>query len=186
MISLFINRLLRLLAVRKNVTVGKDFHVGPGSVVWAPQKLTIGRDVYIGKNVTIQVDGEIGDNVLIGNTVGVIGRTDHAVSIIGVPIREAPWVGDRPELLSQSTRIGSDVWIGYGATILSGVTIGDSAIVGAGALVTRDVEANTVVAGAPAIKKRQRFSDSDFSLHWRHLEAKGLRRMTSSKDPICE
>jgi len=41
-------------------------------------------------------------------------------------------------------------WIGAGATILSGVTVGENAIVGAGAVVTKDVEANTVVGGIPA------------------------------------
>ena len=46
--------------------------------------------------------------------------------------------------------VGRNVWIGSNATILQGVTIGDNAVVGAGAVVTRDVEANTVVGGVPA------------------------------------
>lgn len=174
---------LRRVALRKNVTVGSRFHVGPGSVIWAPRRLRIGRDVYVGKNVTIQVDGEIGDNVLIANSVGIIGRTDHATSAVGVAIREADWVGECPEILSQPTRIGSDVWIGYGAIILSGVTVGDSSVVGAGSLVTRDVAPNTVVAGAPATHRKQRFSDADFSEHWKLLERMGLKRMSNVKEP---
>ena len=47
-------------------------------------------------------------------------------------------------------RIGSDVWIGGGAIILPGVTIGDGAVIGAGSVVTRDVEAGITVAGNPA------------------------------------
>ena len=46
--------------------------------------------------------------------------------------------------------LGKNVWIGSNATILQGVTIGDNAVVGAGTVVTKDVEANTVVGGVPA------------------------------------
>ena len=46
--------------------------------------------------------------------------------------------------------IGSDVWIGYEAVILAGVTIGDGAVVAAGAVVSKDVSANTIVGGVPA------------------------------------
>ena len=49
-----------------------------------------------------------------------------------------------------AVEIGADVWIGGGAIILSGVTIGDRAIVGAGAIVTRDVAEDTTVVGNPA------------------------------------
>ncbi len=52
--------------------------------------------------------------------------------------------------VARPVHIGSDVWIGGAAIILAGVTIGDGAIVGAGAVVTRDVEAGTIVAGSPA------------------------------------
>ena len=49
-----------------------------------------------------------------------------------------------------SIKIGNDVWIGSNATVLAGVTIGDGAIVAAGAVVTRDVDENTIVGGVPA------------------------------------
>lgn len=55
--------------------------------------------------------------------------------------------------------IGSDVWIGYEAVILSGVKIGDGAIIGARAVVTRDVEPYAIVGGVPARLIRKRFSD---------------------------
>ena len=56
--------------------------------------------------------------------------------------------------------VGSDVWIGYEAVILSGVTIGDGAIIGARAVVTRDVPPYTIVGGVPAKPIRKRFSDA--------------------------
>jgi phosphonate metabolism protein (transferase hexapeptide repeat family) len=56
--------------------------------------------------------------------------------------------------------IGHDVWVGHGAVVMPGVSIGDGAVVGANAVVTRDVQAFTVVAGAPARKLRDRF-DAD-------------------------
>lgn len=56
--------------------------------------------------------------------------------------------------------IGSDVWIGYEAVILSGVTIGDGAVIGARAVVTKDVPPYTIVGGVPAKPIRKRFSDS--------------------------
>lgn len=168
----------RKLAIRKNVSFGRNLHVGVGSVIWAPRHLTIGRDVYVGKNVTIQIDGQIGDSVLIANNVGIVGKTDHDIQSVGIPIRKAPWVGDNPLALSHRTRIGSDVWIGYGSVVLSGITIGDSAIVAAGSVVTRDVAPNTVVAGTPATVRRNRFTESDFAAHWAGLADRGLARLS--------
>jgi acetyltransferase-like isoleucine patch superfamily enzyme len=52
--------------------------------------------------------------------------------------------------------VGNNVWIGYGACILRGVTIGDNAVIGTSAVVTRDVPANAVVAGVPARILRMR------------------------------
>ena len=66
--------------------------------------------------------------------------------------------------------IGNDVWIGYEAVILSGVTIGDGAIIGARAVVTKDVPPYTIVGGVPAKPIRKRFSDDAIgkllSLKW--------------------
>ena len=52
--------------------------------------------------------------------------------------------------MPKSVRLGDDVWVGSGAILLPGVTVGDGAIVAAGAVVTRDVEPRTVVGGNPA------------------------------------
>jgi acetyltransferase-like isoleucine patch superfamily enzyme len=60
--------------------------------------------------------------------------------------------------------VGNNVWIGYGACVLRGVTIGDNAVVGTNAVVTRDVPANAVVAGVPARLIRMR--DTPRQLRW--------------------
>jgi len=60
----------------------------------------------------------------------------------------------------KDTNVGNDVWIGFGSTIMPGVTIGDGAIIAAKSIVTKDVDPYTIVGGNPAKPIRQRF-DSD-------------------------
>lgn len=164
----------RTVAISGRVNYRNDLHVGPFTRVWAPNSLLIGSSVYIGKNVTIEVDGQIGDGVLIANNVGIVGRLDHDPRDLREPIRNARWVGDHPDL-SHPTVIGSDVWIGFGAVILSGVTVGDSAIVGAGQIVKHDVPSNSIVTGPDHRTWRTRFSESEFREHWTYLKKSGIR-----------
>lgn len=60
--------------------------------------------------------------------------------------------------------IGNDVWIGYEAVILAGVTIGDGAVIGARAVVTKDIPPYTIVGGVPAKPIRKRFSQETIDL----------------------
>lgn len=77
--------------------------------------------------------------------------------------------------------IGSDVWIGYEAVILSGVHIGDGAVVGARAVVTRDVEPYTIVGGVPARPIRRRFEPDTIrmleDLKWWDLPPERIQRL---------
>jgi acetyltransferase-like isoleucine patch superfamily enzyme len=84
-------------------------------------------------------------------------------------------VGDHPEAQSDPVKIGSDVWIGFGAVVLSGLSIGDSAIVAAGSVVIADVPENGVVAGSPARLVGRRFTDDEFRQHWIELKRLGFR-----------
>lgn len=166
--SLF-QRVVRLYAVRgANVTLGQRVHIGPFSHLWAPNRLSVGDDVYIGKFCTIEVDGRIGNQVLIANNVGLVGRHDHDFTAVGVPVRSAPWVGD-PSFKGprgiEEVVVEDDVWLGYGAIVLSGVTIGHGAIVSAGSVVTRDVPPYAIVAGVPARQVGTRFNDGDRARH---------------------
>ena len=76
--------------------------------------------------------------------------------------------------------VGSDAWIGYEAVILSGVTIGDGAIIGARAVVTRDVPPYTIVGGVPARPIRKRFDDAVIArlqaLRWWDWDAEKIAR----------
>ena len=168
LIKPLIQKAYEWFAVRDNVQLGKNVHIGIGSILWAPNLLTVGDDVYIGKYCTIECDGEIGSGVLIGNQVGLIGRHDHDARVRGVPVRRAPWIGERTYTgagLGLRVIVEDDVWIGYGAVLLTGVRVGRGAIVAAGAVVTEDVEEYAIVAGNPARKVSVRMPADDVDEH---------------------
>lgn len=160
----------RRVNIRGGVAVGREFHIGRGSVVWAPRRLLIGDRVYVGKYVTIEVDGRIGGGTMIANNVGIVGRSDHDMTELGSAIRDAKWVGEDPDRLSSPVTIGRDVWIGYGAIVLSGVRIGDSSVIASGAVVVDDIPENVIAVGQPAKPLRLRFSADDFKRHERLLD----------------
>jgi acetyltransferase-like isoleucine patch superfamily enzyme len=171
--------LYRLYAVRDNVALGKNIHIGIGSILEAPKCLTIGDNVYIGKYCTIECDGHIGNYVLIGNKVGLVGKYDHDFSCIGKPIRTAPWIGDNDYAGKGKTGnliIEDDVWIGFGAIVLSGLKIGRGAIIAAGAVVTKDVQPYSIMAGNPARKISERFNQIEII---KHEEIIYRKRMTN-------
>jgi len=113
--------------------------------------IRIARRVWLGPYVVIYGHGgvEIGEQTLVSMHCTILS-SNHGVPPLGTLIRDVP-----DELLP--TKIGRDVWIGANAVILGGVTIGDGAVIAAGAVVNRDVEAGAVVAGVPArlVRKRQ-------------------------------
>jgi acetyltransferase-like isoleucine patch superfamily enzyme len=166
------NQIFLRFAVRKNVIFGQNLHVGPGSIIEAPHRLNIGEDVYIGKNCTIECDGAIGNHVLIANMVGLIGRYDHDYSVVGVPIRQSPWIGD-PDYDGPGKGleiiVEDDVWIGYGAILLTGIKVGRGAIIAAGSVVTRDVPPYAIVAGMPAKVLSYRYSSQQIAEHEKKL-----------------
>lgn len=161
-------KIYRLYAVRENVTLGERVHIGIGSILWAPNSLQIGNDVYIGKNCTIEVDGYIGNYVLIANMVGIIGRWDHDFLAIGRPMSQTPWIGDsdyKGAGLGKKIIIEDDVWVGFGSILLSGIKIGRGAVIAAGSVVTKDVEPYSIVAGVPARQTSVRFTENEILQH---------------------
>jgi acetyltransferase-like isoleucine patch superfamily enzyme len=159
------HRAYRRFAVRKNVVIGKNVHIGLGSIISATRRLTIADDVHIGKYCTIACDGTIGRWTAIANNVGIIGRSDHNHRQVGTPIRWATHVEERKQIPEDVVEVQEDVWIGFGAIILSGVTVGRGSVVAAGAVVTLDVRPYTIVSGNPAKVVWSRFTKAEIAAH---------------------
>lgn len=160
---------------RRVLTHGRDLHIGAGTRIWAPGFVSIGKCAYLGKDVLIECNAAIGDYVLIANRVALVGRHDHDFRAVGIPVRFSPWVGNKKSIGSCATEkvvIQDDVWLGFAAIILSGVTVGRGAIVAAGSVVTGDVAPYSIVAGNPARAVGQRFHDEQtIELHERAIGA---------------
>ncbi len=111
---------------------------------------------YIGPNCIIYPKVKIGKYTMLANNVSIIGG-DHEFTKVGIPIIFA----GRGVL--NETCIGKDVWIGAYSRILTGITIGDGAIIAMGSVVTKDVEPFTIYGGVPAKKIKNRFN-TDFEI----------------------
>lgn len=152
------------LCIADDVKLGKDVRlskfinmygcsVGDGTKVGA--FVEVQKNAFIGKNCKISshtfiCEGvTIEDNVFVGHNVAFINDSfPRATTGDGKLQTEADWKVE-PTLVKKGASIGS------GSTILSNVTIGENAIIGAGSVVTKDVPANTIVAGNPARIKRK-------------------------------
>jgi len=149
--------------------ISEGFHAGIRVRLWARKTLIIGKNFYIGRDSFIETDCVIGNYVIMGNRVGIVGRYDHNFQQMGTPIRMASSIRDENydwKGKDQVTYIEDDVWIGYGAVIMGGVTINAGAIIAAGSVVTKDVDAYSIYGGNPAKKIRDRFfSPEDLELH---------------------
>ncbi|MDT7570388.1 MAG: hypothetical protein QOE05_562 [Actinomycetota bacterium] len=132
------------------VRPGASFHVGPGRValqrgvriVVDSGRLTIGPGTNVnglGTKILVAESVTIGAGCTFSWDVQVLDNDFHAITVGGVqqPATAPVVIGDR-------------VWVGTRAVVLKGVTIGDGAVVAAGAIVTKDVPPNAVVAGIPA------------------------------------
>ena len=88
-------------------------------------------------------------------------------------------IANRPKNINPPITIGNDVWIGHGAYLKTGITINDGAIIGAHAVVTKDVPPYAIVVGNPAVVKKYRFSDNIIQrllkLKWWELPAWELK-----------
>lgn len=162
--------------------IGPGFHAGRGVVLWAKSHLSIGVNCYIGRESQIECDARIGNHVIIANRVAFVGRYDHNYLQLGVPTRLATQIRDEDydwKGLDLEVVVEDDVWIGYGAIILSGVTLGEGCIIASGSVVTKDVPAYTIVGGNPAKPLTQRFKDAwELEMHQMAIAA---RRRTAKR-----
>jgi acetyltransferase-like isoleucine patch superfamily enzyme len=135
---------------------------------YSQERLTVGRGTY-GNPRVVTFPGDtatvtIGSFTSIGRDVQLMDGGNHRADwVTTFPFRAVYGLdgayADGHPTTKGDIEIGSDVWIGRGARVMSGVTIGDGAVVAAYSVVTRDVRPYAIVAGVPASERKRRFSD---------------------------
>lgn len=138
---------MRSYQLSKFKSVGQGVKLCEGGA-FTYRTISIGDDVFIGRNCCFQSEhGEIniGSHVMFGPGVNIHGG-NHDIALGPTPMKARQKTAGQDAPVT----IGSDVWIGANAIILTGVSIGDGAVVAAGAVVTKSVPENAVVAGVPA------------------------------------
>lgn len=140
----------KLLLLSMGAKIGKGVVIYPGVWITPGRNLVIEDKVDLAKDVLISSGGgvHIGKRTLIGYRTQIIS-TDHTIPPIG---EEFPISGDK----LGKVIIENDVWIGANCILTAGIKIGQGAVVAAGSVVTKNIEANTIVGGVPAklIKNR--------------------------------
>ena len=136
-----------VLQIGKNgrVELGRWSWLGHGTKIRCHEGVvSIGAKTVLGQECTISAyqHVSIGRECVIADRVMLIDF-DHGMVEVDRPIREQG-------IYKRDVRVGNNVWIGYGACILRGVTVGDNAVIGTSAVVTKDVPANAIVGGVPA------------------------------------
>jgi acetyltransferase-like isoleucine patch superfamily enzyme len=156
----FLGRHLELEVGRRGeIRFGRFVWIGDGTKIRCHEGLVeIGEKTVMGQECTISAY----QNVRIGEQCVIADRTmfidfDHGIVEVERPIR-------LQGIYKRDVEVGSNVWIGYGACILRGVSVGDNSVIGTNAVVTKDVPANAVVAGAPARVVRMREAPKE--LRW--------------------
>ncbi|AWO92879.1 MULTISPECIES: acyltransferase [Bradyrhizobium] len=157
-------RLLRTARIRNIRRDAKSIRIGEHSIIRGELltfahggRIEIGSWCYVGEGARIWSGCSIslGDRVLIAHGANLFDNLTHPINHHDrhKQIREIFTKGHPAEidLDDRPIAIGDDTWVGAGAYILRGVQIGARAVIGAGAVVTKDVAADTIVAGNPAV-----------------------------------
>ncbi len=138
------------------IELGRWSWIGHGTKIRCHEGVvSIGAKTVLGQECTVSAyqHVSIGRECVIADRVMLIDF-DHGMVEVDRPIRHQG-------IYKRDVRVGNNVWIGYGACILRGVTIGDNAVIGTSAVVTKDVPANAVVGGVPAQVIRMRDEPSE-------------------------
>jgi len=136
---------------KARVELGRWSWIGHGTKIRCHEGVvSIGAKTVLGQECTISAfqHVSIGRECVIADRVMLIDF-DHGIVEVDRPIRHQG-------IYKRDVRVGNNVWIGYGACILRGVTVGDNAVIGTNAVVTKDVPANAIVGGVPARVIRMR------------------------------
>ncbi|TAM97761.1 MAG: CatB-related O-acetyltransferase [Chitinophagaceae bacterium] len=146
---------------------GKHFIFDPNGN-YSFSTIEVGDDVYIGPGAVLNASESgivIGNKVMFGPNVTIMGG-DHNISEVGKYMFD---VKEKKPENDLKVIIEDDVWLGTGAIILKGVTIGRGSVIAAGALVTKDVPPYSIVGGVPAKVIKMRFSEQELKEHKRLL-----------------
>jgi acetyltransferase-like isoleucine patch superfamily enzyme len=138
-------RVILQIGAGGRIELGRWSWLGHGTKIRCHEGVvSIGAKTVLGQECTISAyqHVSIGRECVIADRVMLIDF-DHGATEVERPVR-------LQGIYKRDVRVGNNVWIGYGACILRGVTVGDNAIIGTSAVVTKDVPANAVVAGVPA------------------------------------
>ena len=144
---------------KATLRIGRWAWIGHDSKIRVHEgEVSIGAKTVMGQECTISAyqHVSIGRECIIADRVMLIDF-DHGVTDIERPIR-------LQGIYKRDVRVGHNVWMGYGACVLRGVTIGDNSVVGTNAVVTKAAPANAVLAGVPARVIRMR--DAPRHLRW--------------------
>lgn len=134
--SLFMGE-INVIADGAKVRIGDWCFVGPGAKLWAMESIDVGNRVFISHGV------QVFDNN--SHSLSATERHDRFKELQTVGRHQTP-----EAVVHRPIKIEDDVWIGFNAAIMKGVTIGRGAVIGATSVVTHDVEAYSVVVGNPA------------------------------------
>jgi acetyltransferase-like isoleucine patch superfamily enzyme len=151
------------------IEYGRNVHVQWSTTFWSPHhKVILGDNVGIGARCVVNTDLTIGNDVLIASHVAFVARDAHRYDVVGTSMFQSPR-GDHCEIV-----IEDDVWIGFGAIILSGVRIGRGSIIAAGATVIKDVPPYSIFVPAGGHVHRSRFSPEQIEQHEAGLHDSGV------------
>jgi acetyltransferase-like isoleucine patch superfamily enzyme len=134
----FINGTLYVFSHGGRISIGRDCFIGKSSQIWSADSIHIGDRVLISHDVNIHDTN--------AHPIDPLKRHEHFKRNVVAAYSSENDLG----ILSHRIIIEDDAWIGFSSIILKGVTIGKSAIVAAGSVVTADVPRNSIVAGNPA------------------------------------
>jgi len=141
------------VSVTATIKSPENLEMGRGTLIAHHTHINAGAGVTFGSHCTFHEYGYMSGKISIGDGVRIANKVSMHASTHKMEKGEMIYKqgGRHGEII-----IEDDVWIGTGATILDNVTIGEGAVIGAGAVVTEDVESNTIVGGIPAVPISER------------------------------
>ncbi len=174
----FLGRGLELkIEPRGEIRFGRFVWIGDGTKIRCHEGVVeVGEKTVMGQECTISAyqHVRIGEQCVIADRAMFIDF-DHGVVEVERPIR-------LQGIYKRDVEVGNNVWIGYGACVLRGVSVGDNSVIGTNAVVTKDVPANAVVAGIPARIIRMREAPQE--LRWERPVEPDPEAWTTMRPPV--